>query len=234
LVDELEDVLVRAADSRLEARWADVLAANETLRQAIDPPRADLARVDLLRRIGRVDEARGVATALFFRAASGALRDVDPSDLLELLAAMGLEPDELERLGRALPGRDQAPTGGAGVGTPAPRDRTCVLFVGGNQVQQRYRAGIDEEIAARFGGLVTVEWFPTGWGANWMPDVNRIEGHYADAAAVVVMTFVRTMLGRRIRRTAGEAGLPWISCTGHGRGSLLRAIDRAVAVAAER
>lgn len=72
------------------------------------------------------------------------------------------------------------------------------------------------------------------WGPNWSQAAERIEAAYDGASVVVVMTFVRINLGRWTRRTAGEHGLPWLSCTGHGRASLERAIDRAVAVAVEQ
>ena len=48
------------------------------------------------------------------------------------------------------------------------------------------------------------------------------------------MVLVRTNFGRWTRRTAGEHDLPWVSCTGHGRASMERAIDRAVALARDR
>jgi hypothetical protein len=50
----------------------------------------------------------------------------------------------------------------------------------------------------------------------------------------MIMTFVRTLLGRRIRRTAGEAGLPWVACTGHGRAAIEAAIDRAICLVEKR
>ncbi len=57
---------------------------------------------------------------------------------------------------------------------------------------------------------------------------------YQGADAVVLMVLVRTNFGRWVRRTAGEHGLPWVSCTGHGRASMERAIARAVRRAWDR
>jgi hypothetical protein len=44
------------------------------------------------------------------------------------------------------------------------------------------------------------------------------------------MTFVRTNLGRHVRRRCSEEGRPWVPCTGHGRESLRRAIETAVEI----
>lgn len=106
-----------------------------------------------------------------------------------------------------------------------------VLFVGGDESQARYHAGIEAAVTARYRGTVTVEWWAPGWSSNWAPVADAVERRYPGAGALVLMTFVRTNFGRRMRATSGGAGVPWVSCTGHGRTAMDRAIDRAVAVA---
>jgi hypothetical protein len=49
-----------------------------------------------------------------------------------------------------------------------------------------------------------------------------------EADAVVIMRFVRTLLGRTLRALCSEHDRPWVACTGHGRDSLLGAIEEAV------
>ena len=111
-----------------------------------------------------------------------------------------------------------------------------VLFVGGNETQEQYRHLLDAEIRDRYAGSTSVEWFFSGWSSNWMKVAESIEStlRSRQPSAVVLMTFVRTNFGQWVRRTAGENGLPWVACTGHGRASMARAVDRAVRLAAEQ
>lgn len=104
-----------------------------------------------------------------------------------------------------------------------------VLFVGGNETQDRYHRAIEASLTASFGGRLRVEWFSTGWASNWPKDAARVEARFKGADVVVIMSYIRTMLGQRLRKTAGEAGLPWVACTGHGRA----AIERSIRTAAE-
>jgi hypothetical protein len=43
----------------------------------------------------------------------------------------------------------------------------------------------------------------------------------------------RPRLGRAVRSLCGRHGRPWVACTGHGRASLLRAVERAVSLLPE-
>lgn len=232
LVDDLERLVARSADADLDGRWVERLATDDALRSVLGADTLDLVRVQVLRRSGRVDDAAAVTRQLFHRALSGHVEGVDPGDLLGLLGQLGAGEEELGRLQRLLPpacspdpSTDEAP-----VSAHSAR----VLFVGGNETQARLWPGVVRAIDERYGGRVAVDWFATGWGSNWGASAHAIESRYPDADVLVLMTFVRTTLGRRLRRTAGEAGLPWVACTGHGGASIERAIDRAVAVARSR
>jgi hypothetical protein len=227
LAGAIDEVLVRAADTALDERFAAALAGNETLRLALDPAQADALRIEVLRRAGRLDDARGLASNLFYRAAGGSLRTFDAGDLHELLAELGAADEELAELARLIP----APAASDGVAALARPVR--IVFVGGNESQERYRAAVDAALEERYAGLVEVTWFLPGWKSGWATEAARIEAAYPGADAIVVMTFVRTHLGRWVRRSAGEHGLPWVACTGHGRLAIQRAIERAVDIAAE-
>lgn len=229
LVGEIDDVVVRACDPAIDGRWADLLGRHEGVRLLLDPLHADLLRVDVLRRVGRVEEARELAGRVFYRVAAGAVGGVDAGEVLDLVAELGAADDELAAL---------RPLVGGGRGDPdeqrlplLERD-VRIVFVGGNEAQERYQELIDAALAERYGGRAVVEWFTPGWGSNWMKEFSRIESRYEVTDAVVLMAYVRTLFGRRVRKTAGEAGLPWVACTGHGRDALQRAIERAIAVVA--
>ncbi|MCA1703348.1 MAG: hypothetical protein LC808_08825 [Actinobacteria bacterium] len=102
LVPLIEDVIARANRPALDERWARSLGSNETLRAVLEPATADAMRIEVLRRIGDVDEARSLARGLFHRAAAGAIRSLDAADLHELLRELGLEQDQLDELARLL------------------------------------------------------------------------------------------------------------------------------------
>lgn len=89
LVGLLDDVVARANQPELDSRWAHTLATAETLRAVLDPAHADATRLEVLRRAGRLDEARAIATGLFYRAAAGSLAFFDAADLLEVLRSSG-------------------------------------------------------------------------------------------------------------------------------------------------
>jgi hypothetical protein len=234
IVEVVSEVLVRAADGDLDSRWEKRLAHDQALREVLEPHQADLERVDVLRRLGRVDEAAAVVLNLFHRAASDALPNYDPADLLELLEEIGADAETLVGARRHLPEPPPPPRPGDPVLEVLGWHPVQVLFVGGNETQEAYRDLIDDALRQRYGNRVAVTWEFPGWSPNWKPVTDRVEAALPEAHALVIMQFVRTNLGRHLRRMCDDHQVPWIPCTGHGRGSIERSLHRAVRVAAER
>lgn len=58
-----------------------------------------------------------------------------------------------------------------------------------------------------------------------------MDAELSRARVLVLMRYVRTMLGRSIRKRASELEIPWVACTGSGRASMLRAIEQAILLA---
>jgi hypothetical protein len=224
----LDDVVQREQNSDHELRWASLLGTNEVIRSTLGPASADAYRLHIFRRLGHLDEARAIAEGLFYRAASGDLQEFDAAELLTLLTELGVADERLVELRRVLPPPVSSPD------TDESREPVTVLFVGGNETQEAYRQPVESALASLYGDSVQVEWFHSGWTSNWSSIADRIEARYVSADALVLMAYVRTMFGKRIRRSAGEKGIPWIACTGHGRDSVERAIRRAVEVAQDR
>lgn len=229
LVTLLDDIVSWGQDAEFEQRWATLLGENDVVRHTIGPASADALRIDILRRLGRLDDARSLAEALFYRAASNSVPEFDPLEILELLRELNSTPTYVEDLLQVI-----APGVTEDQGDEEDESEIVLLFVGGNETQQSYRQAIDLNLAERYRGSLRVEWVFPGWGSNWSPLADQIERRFAGADALVLMAFVRTMFGRRLRRKAGQADLPWIACTGHGRASIELAIDRAVVVARAR
>jgi hypothetical protein len=108
-----------------------------------------------------------------------------------------------------------------------------VVFVGGHETQEQHRATIEAELSRRFRGGVSLVWFG-GWGSNWNVIAAAVERELADAEALVLMEYMRTELGRTLRRAAGDRGLPWIRCSGSGRQSMQQSIEEALHVMARQ
>jgi hypothetical protein len=168
----------------------------------------------VLSRLDRWGEARSVAQALVgrLREHGGALGGVSTDDVAlyfpDLAGTVVVRP----------------------AGGEVPAGPVRIVFVGGNEIQARYDASIDEELDERYGGRVSVEWVHPGWSSNWVSYAARAEAALSSADAVVLMKLVRTNLGAEMRRVADTAGVPWIACTGRGRASILGALEKAVAV----
>lgn len=105
-----------------------------------------------------------------------------------------------------------------------------VLVVGGNETQQQQDESIRAAVKKQWPN-VTVIFERTGWSSNWGEQLRNMDGQLARARVVVLMRYVRTMLGRQIRKRCGELDVPWVACTGSGQASMLRAIEQAILLA---
>lgn len=223
IVEAVDELLGKALERNLDLAWADVLGEHEAIRTALGSAEADMARIEMYRRCGELVSASSLVEALFYRAQAGQLAAYDPCDLLDRLSELGADAQHVATL-RSLVTDVFSPDA----------DRTNlveVVFVGGDSRQAPYVAAIEKAIRRRVGDRVTVHWIHSGWETNWAKYADRAEALFPRAGAVVLMSFMRTNLGRRLRRTAGEAGLQWRTCTGHGRKSLEDAIFAAIAIA---
>ena len=104
-----------------------------------------------------------------------------------------------------------------------------IVFVGGNETQQRYVATLSEKLADE-DPYVSVSYHFTDWSSNWPKTVGKISNELENADAMVLMRFMRTGLGRRLRPLADKHGKFWTPCTGHGRDSMKRSILEAASI----
>ncbi|MBK7922886.1 MAG: hypothetical protein IPJ95_04535 [Gemmatimonadetes bacterium] len=109
----------------------------------------------------------------------------------------------------------------------APQGPVYVLVVGGNETQARFDEQLRLELQQSH-PHICVEFMHTGWGSNWAPYVADFERRVASINAVVVSRYMRTMLGREIRR---RCQVPWRGCGGTGRTAFRNSILGAVALA---
>jgi hypothetical protein len=220
-LDGLE-VLAQAGPER--DRLMERLGDPEYFRPAWAPEDAGLFRARGLETAGRLPEAAAVLTALAHGYLAGGDHDGEAAarDLLERIRALGAGPPD-EGLVRRL---EAAPARAAEV-VPATVAGS-VLFIGGNETQERYREDLVRWAKERWPKVTLTLEFP-GWSSNWGRELPRIANLIREADAVVIMRFIRTLLGQHVRRLCSEASVPWVACTGHGRDSMRNAIEAAVA-----
>ena len=108
-------------------------------------------------------------------------------------------------------------------------DPISIIFVGGNEIQKRYKSTLNKELKAE-DIYIQVSYHFTDWSSNWPNAVTRISNELLNADAMVLMPLMRTGLGRRLRPLADEHGKFWMPCTGHGRDSMKRSILEAARV----
>ena len=86
-----------------------------------------------------------------------------------------------------------------------------VLFVGGDEGHQKKQQAVLEKVKQR-APHVGVTFITTGWSGNWRKHLDDVRARLPNHDAVVVMSFMRTELGKQVREACGST--PWRSCWG--------------------
>lgn len=227
------DALERTAQREgFEQRFLDLLDRNENWECAWEERDALEARVAVLRRLGRWAEAQAELERVAWQAIDDC--ESDAADWIELYREAGGAPETVDALKRQL---EVSRAGGADLDDtldgPSAQTPVRILFVGGNESQERYEASLRADFLERNPGSA-VDFLFTDWSSNWGRQIDELKPKLAQYSAMVLMRFVRTQMGRELRRLGSRYDLPWVACTGHGRDSLRRAISEAARVARER
>jgi len=180
----------------------------------------DITEAALLERIGRLTECGAVLQRLFYRyRANGDWGAVE--DILEQIEHLNIPELDINQLKaqsdhlRPVSQLEKPPI--------VSLKNISVLYVGGNETQERYEVGIREDLNRKHPGLVVTFYYP-GWASNWNDHVEKVLKMIPEYDVVVINNFVRTQFGRKLRAACGN-NPPWRACTGHGRKSLLHAIE---------
>lgn len=110
---------------------------------------------------------------------------------------------------------------------PRPPAQVRILVVGGDGRQARVEDGIRSRLHEEH-PHIAVRFKQTGWGSNWKRVFQEIEREFEGHHALVIIRFMRTHLGRRIRENWPDSR-PWRSCWGGGAGAIYEAVVRAAA-----
>jgi hypothetical protein len=110
---------------------------------------------------------------------------------------------------------------------PEPARRWRFLVVGGNEKQARYDQAIQAHFAEKGAG-VDVEFCHPTREDKGRTLLDYLVARAAHCDGVVLIRFLRTHLGRGLRRRLNRSHTPYFGCAGHGREAIIRAIEAAV------
>ena len=208
--------------------FLELLEKRSRYEPAWDWDDATIARARCLEARGRFLDAVQVLRDLFHRLATQE-REAgldDATGVLDRIRGYGIDPSSYS----TLTDRYNALTAQESESVPAPEGKPAggvrVLVVGGGEQQARAEDMVRQKLRDT-GPHIRVTFIQTGWSENWRRKFGEIEGAMASHDALVIMRFMRTHLGRRIRKR--WTGGPWRSCWGGGHGAIVGAVTRAAA-----
>jgi len=183
------------------------------------------ARIRIARRLGKDDKCVAAFEPLFFR-----LRDEDPKtarSLIERYREWRLDKElPLEDYEKALPVQEREEDPEAMRTMPLR-----IVFVGGDERQQRYPDQVRNWLRNKGYENIQVDFLLSGWGSNWSKVARSALARIENADGLVLMSMMRTHLGRTLRR---EASCPWVTCTGTGKKAIIESILEAARLACAR
>ena len=150
------------------------------------------------------------------------------SGVLERIETYGLDPAEYIDLKRRY--ESSTPDDDLELEVPGRTGPVTVLVVGGDETQARVADRVQSKVAS-LDPNVTVDFLHTGWGSNWNVYVDETERRMATSDAVVVMRYIRTLLGAQIRAICRSHDIPWRFCWSGGQGGLVTSVLAAAGAA---
>ena len=178
---------------------------------------------------GEFLKATGVLQDLFYRLASPE-REAglnDAAGVLERIRGYGIDPDyysDMTSRYNALAAREAEAEVPVEPDTLAP---VRVLVVGGAELQAKAEGTVRSKLKEHH-PHIRARFIQTGWSGNWSRTFLEIEREMEKHDALVIIRFMRTHLGREIRRTWDG---PWRFCWGGGSGAIVEAVAKAAAAA---
>jgi hypothetical protein len=189
-------------------------------------------RIRLLLRLNRDTDALQLMLERFRKAAtsSNAWCREQSLELLSELKATGVDLSQVSVIAAKLTAEFESNNTDNDIIATAGKVR--VIYVGGNEIQQRYEKDIVAELAIEHPNL-SVDFVYPGWSSNWAPVADGIKSRLGDYDGLVLSYFVRTIFGRTVRKMCTDS-CPWWAAPGHGKASIKRGILAAARHAATR
>ena len=160
-------------------------------------------------------------------------KDVDDArGLLDRIDGYGLSTEYYDQELRRVEALEEQAVGEAPEGSKEVSRVTArldILFVGGDERQQRKDQAVLTIVRQR-APHVGVTFIHPGWSGNWRQHLERVRAELPRHDALVLMPFIRTELGRQIRKHCDK---PWRSCWPSGQKGMADAVLAAASIAAK-
>ena len=226
ILDELE--VLAAKGVGVEA-FVELLGESGGHEPAWQKEDAAIARVRFYETGGEYEKAFQEISRLFHyfmtKAGEGDESALDEAEgILHTISKYGLEPAYLEGLKRRY--EAVASSFGERESGVSENQPVRVLFVGGNEGQAKADEAIRRKVAGR-DEQTEITFVRSGWDSNWNVYAECVERHLPTHHTVVIMRYIRTNLGKHIRKKCGERNIPWRFCWSSGRGGAVEAVLKA-------
>ena len=224
ILDDME--ALSAEHSELTDDFERLVSDSENYFPAWDEEDADFSRAGNLERSARYDLSAAVLESRFhiymhdgnLAEALGLIEQVNGygtaeecvarmESRFEAVTAQELDPDDT-------------------VDAQLPMQSQSILFVGGSEIEARHDSAVKAALK-EIRPSISVQFIHTGWSGHWGGYLEEVNRKLPDQDAIVVSRYIRTVLGRSVRRSAGSASIVWTGCTGSGRQSIIRSIVNA-------
>lgn len=223
ILDDLEQM---AHDDVGRAEFLEFLETSDSYDPAWTPEDAVWCRVNLLGASGRGDEAVALLEEEFYRVLhSNRFEALDEADgVLAAIRTFGASADQSSRLEVALESaRPEQEAEDDDDEAEILGEVIKVLFVGGDERQERDAEQISEELKESH-PHIRVDFVHPGWSGNWGGTLDDLKERLGRYDALVIMRFIRTEFGKQLRKAID---VPWVPCTTSGRSRMRRSILRA-------
>lgn len=191
---------------------------------------ARVAHARCLEAQGKNYDAAAVLDPIFHQLAADR-RVFDAGGVLQKIKDLGMPADHYEHMERRLEELTVPSDDAEAEESPDDAARAVsVLVVGGDERQAKWQDRVQVAVK-RADVLVTVHFVRSGWSANWQQQIEQVQGLLQKCDAAVVMRFMRTHFGRKVREECGAADVPWRFCWGAGVTAQVRAVEEAARAA---
>jgi tetratricopeptide (TPR) repeat protein len=220
------DALQQLAENEAYARqFVEYLSKTRNYDPAWDEADVKWARIRVARRMGDDQLCGAILRELFFE-----VRDSNPAQALQIVdlcTDWKIDSSHHKDLAARMPANREGSTNLRGLeerlkGGEAVR----VLFVGGNEIQERFDQDISEILRREWPGIEII-FRHTGWSSNWGRELDGLKREANASDCVVLMTMMRTMLGRKLRTGLSK---PWLTCAATGRSGIQNSIRDAARI----
>jgi hypothetical protein len=219
LLDAME--IIAFSSNQCAGELIELLDDDGNYAPAWDFEDAELSRINLAEKSGRIEEARALlVTRYYSKRSSENPRDIEEAEgILEWLKELNEDPGQLETLSKLLQSEEANHDNPPGA---IQEVYGKILFVGGNETQAQYRDEVIREVKKSCPHL-EIDFINPGWSSNWNKHLADVRQQLPSMEAVVLSPLVRTQLGRSIRKECDDAK-PWFPCTGRGKASIVRSV----------